>query len=399
MPITPNPNSFLAGYNAQRANEAELAALEQEPEKNSLLMDKYRAEAEAKRASAPLEAAKLQQEYALRQQELQAGDLEQEQKEAEFIAQRVGPVIKGWRAGDIDEQAAMGFLNQLKANLPFDVDPAILEELDAGGLDAYEMLVNQAQSLAEQNKPPPKPYAAQMGDQTVYLDPYTGQPVPGLGGPKFAPPRPQQPKTQIKFDDQGNPLAVAKIGPDGSFVIEKFPTAGDELMDQPTPARSEAAIDQATKYGAGPYKALGEAYDNTVNALLGRASNTKRDEARNWLRRARQVTAALNGVPGRPTNYMVQMATSYLADTKAFQNPETARTNLLMAVDALERGYEEAVANYNAAPSKTVKGRYFEEVADIRAALRTLSTPAVSGEGKVERKSGSRPPLSSFDKR
>ena len=396
MPITQDPSPFFAGYNASRAARTELKALEQETEKNSLLMDQYRSEAAAQAAAAPFEEAKLRQQYAIKEQELRQKTVASEAEEAAFIAQRVGPIVKAVRDGDIDEQSGMAMIAKLKDNLPFRVDQETLDELDAGGLSAYEMLVQQAMTLDEQNKPPPKPYAVQSGDQTVYLDPTDQQPVPGMGGPRWAPQRPPQPKTQVKVDAFGNPVAVIKTAPDGSFTVEKYPSESDALMDEPVPERNTAAIDRAVEKGTGPYNRLGEIYDNTVNSLLGRKSDAERAEARGWIRRARETVSALSR-SGRPTNLQIQNATSYLADTEAFKNPETARTNLLMTVDSLEKAYNEAIANYRAAPSKTVAGRYFEQANEIREALRVLSTPlgaAKSDTPQVE--DGKRPPLSSF---
>ena len=396
MPITQDPSPFFAGYNASRAAKAELKALEQETEKNSLLMDQYRAESEAARASAPFEAAKLQQEYALKEQELRQKIVASEAEESAFIAQHVGPIVKAVRDGDIDEQSAMAMIAKLKDNLPFRVDRETLDELDAGGLSAYEMLVEQAMTLAEQNKPPPRPYTVQSGDQNVVLDPITQQPIPGAGGPRWAPQRPPQPKTQVKVDAFGNPVAVIKTTPDGSFTVEKFPSESDARMDEPAPGRNTAAIDQVVEKGTGPYNRLGEIYDNTVNALLGRKSDTERAEARGWIRRARETVSALSR-SGRPTNLQIQNATSYLADTEAFKNPETARTNLLMTVDSLEKALDEAIANYRAAPSTTVKGRYFEQANEIREALRVLSTPLSSEKRNApQAEDEKRPPLSSF---
>ena len=398
MPITQDPNPFFAGYNAYKAAKSEVKALDQETEKNSLLMDQYRAEAEAARAAAPFDEAKLQQQYAIKEQELRQQTVASEAEEAAFIAQRVGPIVKAVRDGDIDEQAGMAMIAKLRDNLPFDVEPEVLDELDAGGLPAYEMLVQQAMTLADQNAPPPRPYAVQSGDQTVYIDPTTQQPIPGAGGPRWAPQRAPQPKTKVNVDALGRPVSVTKIAPDGSFTVEQFPSESDARMDEPAPERNTAAIDQVVEKGAGPYSTLGEVYDNTVNALLGRKSDTERAEARSWIRRARETVAALSR-SGRPTNLQIQNATSYLADTNAFKNPETARTNLLMTVDALEKAYAEAIANYRAAPNKTVQGRYFEQANELREALRVLSTPLGAGTkpaGEEAQKAEARPPLSSF---
>lgn len=189
MPITEDPNPFFAGYNAHRAAKAEIGLLEQEAEKNSVLMEQYRQKIAAQAAAAPFESRKLQQEYDLKQQELEKGDLEQEQAEVAFIGQRLAPIIKAVDAGTLSQLEAMAHIERLKATLPFEVDEETLYELDSQGLDGYRMLVQQARTLEDQFKLPGRPIAAQVGDQKVYLDPNTRQPIPGLGGPAWAPPR------------------------------------------------------------------------------------------------------------------------------------------------------------------------------------------------------------------
>ena len=393
MPITQDPNPYFAGYNAHKAAKLELEGIRQENERNSLLMSEYRRKAAAEAEAAPFEAQKRQTEQLLREEKLRQQQMETLQKDAEWTAQNILPPLQAFKKGMMTEEQLMQSVRGIVSRGGVDIDPQQLEQILAQGPQAIEQIVQASMSVLEQMKPPPappKPYAMQVGDQKQYFDATTHQQIPGLGGPMFAPQRLPQPKTQFKFDDQGNPLAVAKVNPDGSFVIDKFPSATEQRMQEPTPASNPAAIERAAELGTGPYNALAEVYSNTVGALLGQGSNQERDDARAWIRRARQTTAAINGVPGRPTNYMVEMATSYLADTKAFKNPETAKVNLLQAVQALEAGYKEAIANYEAAPSRSVAGKYYQEANDIRAALRVLSTPVSSAAAEKPAASGKR---------
>ena len=399
MPITQDPNPFFAGYNAHKAAKLELEGLRQENERNSLLMSEYQRKAAAEAAAAPFEAQKLQNEQLVREQKLRRQELATLQKESAWTAQHILPPLQAFKKGMMTEEQLMQSVRGIVGRGGVDIDPQELEQILAQGPQAIEQVVQESLSVLEQMEPPPappKPYAMQVGDQTQYFDATTHQQIPGLGGPKFAPQRPPQPKTQFKFDDQGNPLAVVKVNPDGSFVIDKFPSATEQRLQEPLPERNVVAIAKAAKLGTGPYSAFAEIYSNTIGALSGQKSNRDRDDARAWIRRARQTTAAINGVPGRPTNYQVEMATSYLADTKAFKHIDTGVANLLQAVLALEAGYEEAVANYEAAPSKSAAGKYYQEANDIRAALRMLSTPVSSKAAEAPAK---RPPLSSFDKR
>ena len=395
MPITQDPNPYFAGYNAHKAAKAEVAAIEQDTAYKGALIAEYQRKAAAEAANAPFEAKQRQMEQLLQEQKLQQRQMETMQKEAAWTAQHILPPLQAFKKGMMNEEQLASNVREIVARSDLGIDPQQLEQILAQGPQAIEQVVQASMSVLDQMKPPPappKPYSMQVGDQVQYFDPMTQQPIPGMGGPKFAPQRPPRPQTQFKFDDQGNPLAVAKINPDGTYIIDKFPSASGQRMQEPAPASNPAAIEQAATLGTGPYNALAETYSNTIGALLGQGSNQARDDARAWIRRARQTTAAINGVPGRPTNYMVEMATSYLADTKAFKNPEIAKVNLLQAVQALEAGYKEAVANYEAAPSRSVAGKYYEEANDIRAALRVLSTPVSSAPAK-------RPSLSSFDKR
>ena len=395
MPITQDPNPYFAGYNAHKAAKLELEGLQKENEYKSLLMAEYQRKAAAEAAAAPFEAQKRQTEQLLREQELKQRQMETLQKDAAWTAQNILPLLQEFKNGMRSEEQLMQSVREIVTRSDLGIEPQQLEQILAQGPQAVERVVQASMSVLDQMKPPPappKPYAMQVGDQMRYFDATTHQQIPGLGGPKFAPQRPPQPKTQFKFDDQGNPLVVSKVNPDGSFVIEKFPSDSDQRLNEPLPERNISAIEKAAKLGVGPYNAIAEVYSNTVGALTGQKSNRDRDDARAWIRRARQTTAAINGVPGRPTNYQVEMATSYLADTKAFKHIDTGVANIIQAVQALEAGYQEAIANYEAAPSKTVAGKYYEEANDIRAALRVLATP-------VSISSGKRPALSSFDKR